>query len=59
MVDGVPRSWRHFSYGVAHLDRARARDSLRAAAAAGVPTMKKDDAQDWFTRQRAAASWGR
>lgn len=59
MVDGVPRSWRHFVYGSAHLARAHARASLRAAAAAGVPYMKKEDAEAWYGVQRAAASWGR
>ncbi len=59
MEDGVPRSWRHFAYGSAHLARVRARESLRTATAASVPYMKQADASAWYDRQRAAASWGR
>jgi hypothetical protein len=55
MKDGWPLSWRHYVYGMAHLNRDRARESLRIASAAGVPHMKEEDARRWFRAQSAAA----
>lgn len=53
----MPLTWRHFRYGIAHLARASARDSLRLAAVGGVGWMKKDDAREWYRTQTDAAGW--
>lgn len=34
--DGYPLSWRHYVYGVAHLGRARAAESLRLERAVAI-----------------------
>lgn len=55
--DGNPLSWRHFSYGVAHLGRAHARRSLRASSAAAIANAKREDAEQWYRAQKQAAGW--
>lgn len=60
MVDGEPRSWRHFVAGLRHLARARARESLRLASSISVTQMgekQKHLSQAWFREQTAAAGW--
>jgi hypothetical protein len=57
--DGRPLSWRHFIHGLAHLDRARARLSMRIAGAVAIArTSDEAAATDWWQRQRAAAGPG-
>lgn len=55
--DGFPLSWRHFSYGVAHLGRAYARTSLRLSAATGIAHATREDAEQWYRAQKQAAGW--
>ena len=55
--DGLPRSWRHFTYGLDHLTREQARATLRTAGAVGLPYMKKDDGDAWIERHRMIAGW--
>lgn len=57
MVDGEPRSWRHYVYGMMHLARAGARESLRLSTAAQMAFAKKEDAETWMRTQRAVAGW--
>lgn len=53
--DGVPLSWRHFVYGLAHLSRALASDTLRASQAAGAGWMKPEDMREWTRDLKRAA----
>jgi hypothetical protein len=55
MENGVPLSWRHFVYGMAHLDRAHARESLRLAGAVG--SLFGKDGERWFKSAEAQAGW--
>lgn len=55
MKDGVPISWRHYVYGLAHVGRSLASDTLRAAQAAGSGWMKPEDLRDWMTDMKRAA----
>lgn len=55
--DGVPLSWRHFVYGLAHIYREQARASLRMASASGIVYAAKNAAKDWHERHRALAGW--
>ena len=55
--DGNPLSWRHFSYGMAHLSRAHARTSLRTSAAVVIAHATREDADQWYRAQRQAAGW--
>lgn len=53
-----PRTWREFSYGLAHLARHHARDMLRLAAATTVAhAPDTPDRRDWYCTQRIAADW--
>ena len=56
-ADGYPLSWRHYVYGMAHLGRAAARETLRAATAAGAAWMKPDQYRQWRADVQAAAGW--
>lgn len=55
MQDGVPLSWRHFVYGLSHLSRAHARESLRLAGSVGALFGK--DVDRWFKIQETQAGW--
>lgn len=62
MRDGEPISWQHFVYGTAHLARAYARDSLRAAGvmrmnSTGMGYATDDARQSWTRTMRTAAGW--
>ncbi len=53
-----PRSWRDYSYGLAHLGRAAARASIRAASAGRVAqVVKAEDWRTWLAEQRLHADW--
>jgi hypothetical protein len=54
---GYPRSWRHYVYGMAVLQREHARESLRVASAmrAGFGSGVKVD--EWFALKNAEAGW--
>lgn len=60
MQHGEPLSWQHFVYGMTHLARDRARESLRLATASqmGSGFMGKDGVRTWFEQQKRAAGWG-
>lgn len=53
--DGLPLSWRHFGYGMAHLGRAAAAESLRVAAAVAMSFMPSDEGRAWRAQQKRAA----
>lgn len=56
MKDGVPLSWRHFVYGLAHLGRAHARESLRMAGTVSGVLSGKEGAK-WFNIVEGQAGW--
>jgi hypothetical protein len=54
----APRSWRDYSYGMGHLARAAARESIRLAAAGRMAqAVKPEDWKDWIREQRTHADW--
>jgi hypothetical protein len=55
--DGYPLSWRHFQYGLARLGRSDAQHDIRLANAVTAAHAQKQDAKDWFRKQRMAAGW--
>jgi hypothetical protein len=59
MIDsrGVPRTWRHFQYGLRVMGRLDARSAIRMASAASVPQMKDAAKEEWYRRQESAAGW--
>jgi hypothetical protein len=59
MIDahGVPRYWRHFLYGLRVMDVLDAREAIRLAGAASVPTMEKTDRDEWYRGQGRIAGW--
>ena len=53
-----PRSWRDYSYGMGHLARASARESIRMARAGRMAqAAKPEDWRDWSQEQRFYADW--
>lgn len=47
MRDGEPISWRHYHYGLAHLQRAHAGEALRVCDAVTMANAKPRDAEKW------------
>ena len=45
--DGLPLSWRHFRYGMAHLARDEARRTLQAATSARISQADRQDFSQW------------
>lgn len=55
--DGLPVGWAMYQYGLRHIGRTFARDTLRAASAARVAQADKADFQSFTREQRSAAGW--
>lgn len=45
--DGMPRSWRHYQYGLAALGRKHTRDEIQMAEAARAAAAEQKDYRDW------------
>lgn len=56
-ADGLPVSWAMYQYGIRHIDRAVARDTLRIASATRVAQSAKTAFQAFASEQRSAAGW--
>jgi len=50
-----PSTWRDFVYGLDHLSRHYARDSIRVASAVRIG--QSTDPEAWYDRQSIAAGW--
>lgn len=57
MKDGQPLSWRHFVYGMAHLSRVNARESLKLASSTRIASAEKKDFTEWMSTQTFVAGW--
>lgn len=55
--DGLPISWAHYVYGLRHIGRTVARDTLRAAQTARLAWADKETWAQFSTPMRSAAGW--
>jgi hypothetical protein len=54
--DGLPASWRHYRYGLDHLERASSRESLSAAAAMRAAQSSEQNYLDWRRDHKTVGS---
>jgi hypothetical protein len=55
--DGLPLSWKHYQYGLRHLRRASARETIRQATAVRAAGADAKDYRDFESAVRADAGW--
>ena len=53
----MPLSWRHYVYGMRHLERAAARDMLRAHHATAAVQYKEEDRKSFVREHQRIADY--
>lgn len=56
-ADGMPASWRHFVYGMEHINRKYAQQSLQLERATFIANAHEDDRANWLREQTIMAGW--